>query len=506
MSKNCIIYFASQHADLLPPLVRRLKTSHGLDTILVCRDMRELPANDTSKFDYGLFKQILCYDSILEATHVIDSNESLKIADRCARIEESLGASPLDIMRTDRHVGIGFVSGARFLRSSYGGRVNYLGSLDIVIRLCEFFGNLIDEARPVFVITTYSPLAGASLFAVAEGKGVPARWPITAKVGKKMFWTYDRSLVPPQICKTFRRLTSELNTKAPVQLGTPYGAAQVNSAIPTQTSYASLAQALVRVLRRGVILKLQGRYQSYGNYYVGAQVRHIISKWLWRRRAVSLAPVAPNLPDSLPFVFYPLMIEPESSLMCEVQEADNQLTVIDWLCKAVPAGWYVLIKEHPGRTSARPASFWERIRSYPNALVATPFETAEAFINRSRAVATINGSIGIQAAVGGTPVIAFHRNYLGNVMDHVVFAGNYEETRQALRTIAKEDGAEAKERRIRNGAAFHAALEECSFSIEHEGLLLGIATGTPVPQSDIDALVESLLDETSVEGMAQVSR
>ena len=171
---------------------------------------------------------------------------------------------------------------------------------------------------------------------------------------------------------------------------------------------------------------------------------------------------------------------------------DNQLTVIDWLAKGVPPGWYVVVKEHPGATSPRPPGFWWRVRRYPNVIVAGTLENADDFGSRALAIACISGTVGVQAALAAKPVLTFHPNFIGRCMPHVLHADSYESTRAALRRIRDGDLPERAER-MRAARAFVAALGDCSFPIDHRGLQLGIPDEAPIPEADVARAADMLM-------------
>lgn len=173
--------------------------------------------------------------------------------------------------------------------------------------------------------------------------------------------------------------------------------------------------------------------------------------------------------------------------------ADNGLTAIDWLAKTAPPGWHVVIKEHPGATSPRPTGYWERIRAYPNVIVAATLEDPQAIAERAQAVAVIHGSVGAQAAVAGKPVITFSPVFVGLEMPHVLLARSYEQTGQALRAIRDETIPDLASRR-RAGRAFLTALEKCGFPIEDGALLRGVAGSGTIDRSDIERLADTLME------------
>jgi hypothetical protein len=247
---------------------------------------------------------------------------------------------------------------------------------------------------------------------------------------------------------------------------------------------------------------IKRRRHTYGGYLLRDQLREIVGIWWIRRGFLKEKPLLSELAEDLPYVFFPLAVEPEATLMAESPMADNQLVCIDWLVKTVPAGWRVIVKEHPGLTTPRPAGFWSRLCGYPNLLVAATLESGEALARQARALAVINGSLGIQAAVSGTPVLTFHPRFPGRLLPHVFHADSYARTKAALRSITYGDMPSLGERR-RCGQALLAALELEAVPVSDPNLLVGVSGGEKVEREDVSVLGAALID--SIGGFTSAS-
>jgi hypothetical protein len=230
----------------------------------------------------------------------------------------------------------------------------------------------------------------------------------------------------------------------------------------------------------------------YGRYKPLELIRQRIERWFWLRREIKRSPVTTGIPDDTPFVFYPLHIEPEATLMVEAQHADNQLLVIDWLAKATPPGWYVVIKEHPAATSPRPKGFWRQVRAYPNVIVAATFEKALDIVDRSEAVADINGSVGQQAAAIGKPVVAFNKSYIATLMPHVFGVASYDEARKAFRRI-RDNELPDLHTRLLAAHAFDQATDDCCFPVLDKAFIEGVPGTSTFDSQEISGLVHSFL-------------
>ena len=221
-------------------------------------------------------------------------------------------------------------------------------------------------------------------------------------------------------------------------------------------------------------------------------MRLIVGRWRWRRSIAREPAAFAALPAHTPFVFFPLQVEPEATLMFESPMCDNALTAIDWLAKTVPAGWLVVVKEHPGATAPRPDGFWAQIRRYPNVLVAGTLEDGEIIVRNARAVAVLNSSLGLQAASIGKPVITFHPGFVGAMLGHVQIVDSYETTKAALQRI-RDDALPPLPRRILEANALRKALDTCQFPATDPQILSGVAQERPIAARDTETIVDHLM-------------
>jgi hypothetical protein len=122
--------------------------------------------------------------------------------------------------------------------------------------------------------------------------------------------------------------------------------------------------------------------------------------------------VRPDL--DAPYVFVPLHFQPEASTYPMGWDFIDQELMIRLLAALVPKGWRILVKEHlvtfdPGRRSemSRLPDFYRELAAIDNVdLVPMELESF-AMIDRARCVATITGTVGLEALIRGKPVITF---------------------------------------------------------------------------------------------------
>jgi hypothetical protein len=136
------------------------------------------------------------------------------------------------------------------------------------------------------------------------------------------------------------------------------------------------------------------------------------SSWRKRQLHASYRSVEVASLPAQPFVVYFMHYQPERSSLPVGQSFSQQWLAIRALASALPAGWKLLVREHP-TTWLRPLDPFVRTRSIyediaslaGTALCSMDIDTFE-LVDRASAVATLTGSVGFQALIRRKPVLA----------------------------------------------------------------------------------------------------
>ena len=109
------------------------------------------------------------------------------------------------------------------------------------------------------------------------------------------------------------------------------------------------------------------------------------------------------------YLYYPLHITPEYSTLIQGGMIQDQISIIEFLAKSVPADWVIYVKEHPAtlKNRIRPLDFYHKIKSIPNVEIAPTYLDMHKLISNAEMVAVITGTSGFEAVLRGVPVIEF---------------------------------------------------------------------------------------------------
>jgi hypothetical protein len=113
-----------------------------------------------------------------------------------------------------------------------------------------------------------------------------------------------------------------------------------------------------------------------------------------------------DTPPLDPYVFFGLHYQPESSIDVWAPFFSNQMWVIELLSRAIPPSHKLLVKIHKSDVSNYSREQLRRMCSFPGVELVRPFAETRSFIENADLVVSIQGTIGLEAALLGKPVIA----------------------------------------------------------------------------------------------------
>lgn len=164
---------------------------------------------------------------------------------------------------------------------------------------------------------------------------------------------------------------------------------------------------------RRLIEKLRDRYvfgmrEEFGHIsgHVRRHLRMAVSNQFLKRHYQAL-------PDG-PFIYYPLHVPADVALTLRSPEYLDQCALIDFVARATPYPFKLVIKEHPALIGALDhRKLRDLVRRNDNLVLLHPGINNYEVVNKTAAVVTVNSKSGAEALLVGKPVIvlgdAFYR-------------------------------------------------------------------------------------------------
>lgn len=131
-------------------------------------------------------------------------------------------------------------------------------------------------------------------------------------------------------------------------------------------------------------------------------------------------------PPSGPYVLFGLHMQPESSIDVWAPFFSNQMCVIELLSRSIPPTHKLLVKIHKSDTAKYSGRELRKMRAYPGVELIAPFADSRYLIENADLIVTIQGTMGLEAALIGKPVIMLGQSpftlfpsvtQVGNIVD-----------------------------------------------------------------------------------------
>ena len=272
---------------------------------------------------------------------------------------------------------------------------------------CKLFEKILDEVKPDFLITVITTLHHNHLFyKICQARGVKilmlrssylrGQYIIASRSHLIDHAEYDEkhnfsSMSEIQNYLKNYTFTAEIDSwKQTFQNSkTKYFQAILkylfsdNSNVKTHFTY--YGRTKFAVLRVTLINEIKKKYREY-----------FINKNLIR-----------NIENKKPFIYFPLHVEPERSLLIAGALFSDQIKVITNIAKSLPNGYILYVKEHPIQYTRewRSISYYKQIMSLPNVTLVHPSAKSDYIIKKSSLVVSINSTSALEAGFYNKPSI-----------------------------------------------------------------------------------------------------
>ena len=144
------------------------------------------------------------------------------------------------------------------------------------------------------------------------------------------------------------------------------------------------------------------KLKALTNYFVGVLKKKSRSNYIDKN-------LSHTIDSSAPFVYFPLQIMPERTLLISSPFNTNQIEIIKHISKSLPIGYRLYVKEHPVQVTRewRKISFYKDVLSIPNVEFLHHSVKTSDILEKCSLVITINGAAGLEAAIHRKPSILF---------------------------------------------------------------------------------------------------
>ncbi len=277
----------------------------------------------------------------------------------------------------------------------------------ILEKECKLFEKILDEINPDYVMMHTPNFHYNFIFSkICMSKNIkilmigPSRFGnrcILSQEMDKLDSTFTNENLGPE--RTHSELISYLNDFNIYEDNKKFDNKFINSKI-------SLVKAAISFL-----LSKNNKTKTYP-YYGRTKLKIIVKSLAWIiRENYRLLFINRNsvkhIDDSEPFIYFPLQINIESTLLMFAPFRTNDLELITNIVKSLPIGYKLYVKDHPLQRIRgwRETSFYKNIINLPNVKFIHHSIEPDEIMKKSSLVITVNSTSGFEAALHNKPTI-----------------------------------------------------------------------------------------------------
>lgn len=434
-------------------LARELKRQYGSTLYGYCNSADEKTLYDSLNTD-GLFAEIIDAGHLKTVMSGAALPPSTELVATAREYEQRFGTTFNCLSVSNRHFGRGYALGGfyhpRSRISEQTGHDHLLHNWNTTLAFWdkEFTARgltlLIDGSREAAI--------------VGRHHGVPMRIMAGSRHKNYHYWAWNEYYENPE----FQQAFDEISDVDLYDMKVPYDSHMANRGqFIKDTTASRLLFRAGKEIARYAWWKYRGYAKAKG-YYLSENLAYfarVYGQWrqLNSRKLVSLKDL-----QGVPYVYFPLHVEPETALQGLSPEYFYQLSAVAALARDLPAGYRLAVKEAFGAVGRRPRDFYAQISEFKHVVMLDPLEMGIECVRNAQAVATISGTAGFEGAVMGRPVVTFGRHNIYNFVPHVHAIEDEVDLQPRLaQSLYQHDAAVAH----RNGSRFLAAVVARSFDM-----------------------------------------
>lgn len=275
---------------------------------------------------------------------------------------------------------------------------------------CKLFEQILDEVKPDYFLTYDPPFHHQKLLLdLCRAKNIKVLCLYFARVGDKSIIAEDgNTLDLPQNLDLVE--LAKIKKNQSIEKNADYSHLTKNYKIQRTASTTDKIRALVDYILFSDSKNIQSNFTYYGRHKQKVILDNILLIIKRKFRSYYMQNNLEKTVDlTVPFVYLPLNVEEELSVLHYSPYFTNQIEVVRHVAKSIPIDHRLYVKDHIF------AEFrgWHSIREYkeimdiPNVTLIHPSYSSETLIKHSKLVITVRGTASFDAAHENKPSIIF---------------------------------------------------------------------------------------------------
>ena len=492
--RAAIVQISSTYDWLYRPMMLRLRKRFGTRFLI-------LTSGDIGQQRYG---DMLAAGDRLVDLDAIDRDPTAAgnpeaVYAEAQRLEREYGMIYMrDILQQDREYAVRFLSNAPFFALRPGGLPDLAVLTARINAYYAVFERLFDEHDVDLVFARPDSLYGAPLIQVALRNGVPTTFPDVAKYKGLLTWAYGAYRGHELVRTRYDAAGPDMGADIPDAQSIRYADRDFKRVESVANLAALLREAAMMLVIRAIMLAQDVRQWRFGRRTrASTEFRRLMNvyrtgRWLDRRSVGDPSELARQ-----PYVLFLLPVEPEFNTHTLAREFANSHAIVQQLSLCLPAGYRLVVKEHGSNIGNRRLDFYEHLAKLPNLVFADYRMPGTAVAERAAAIATMAGTIGMEAALMGKQVIVFSTRTIYGFLPHVHVVTSMHDLPAAIHaSVAERSESEITDLKAA-GRRFYAAMQQLGFDGDGSPLFKG--TRSELPEDTLDRAFDLLIDNLAVQ-------
>jgi hypothetical protein len=282
--------------------------------------------------------------------------------------------------------------------------------LSILEQECKFFENVLETVKPNFVILPLSNTRRMEVFyELCHKLGIKILMLSSSRLGGKVFISetgkidyFEKETFGNVKHRTIDDLRDVLHKVHPFDDSINFS--------------KNFLQSKIMALKAGIqffLFSKNTNLQTHYTYYGRHKFKIFFNTIFWSlKKRYRLYFINKNLSQTIDdekYIFFPLITEPERSLLIGAPFYTNLIELVTHIAKSLPIGYKLYVKDHIGMNTRdwRSFSFYKQIMNLPNVKMIHHSVHPKNILPKCSLVITLGGTAGFEAAFYEKPTITF---------------------------------------------------------------------------------------------------
>lgn len=281
--------------------------------------------------------------------------------------------------------------------------------LSILEQEIKLFENILDEINPDFLVTTTNMHQNHLFYQICLVKKIKVLFMTPSRLGGRCMMSHDADTLPLQLNPPNPKNDLTFNELQKYQKNFSLFTESEKFVEGFSNSKFDLIKSAFQFLFVSNNSNIHTHYSYYGRTKFRVLINSIFDVIKTKHRTKFIEKISLKQIPNVDFVFFPLQLEPERTLLLHAPFHLNQLEIIRNVAKSLPIGYKLFVKEHITMItrSWRKTDFYKELSKIPNVVLINPSVNPEEILKKCSLVITINGTAGFDAAFYQKPSIVF---------------------------------------------------------------------------------------------------